>query len=757
MNQQQKSTDKVNIQAIASALPLWRQLRWSLLLYFVALAVIPLAIVITIVLNQAGQQAEAQISRQLESVAELKIDQIDQWLSDSDLALDFFLSIPVQNKLVAFVTAATLDQSERDQLNRLFSEMLARHHHDDEAHPENQEHTRFLELFVYNPKGDIVAASDPSRVGQIVANQPYFAASLTRDLVQSPFYELGQSELTMIITKPLWDDRSNQIVGVLAGRLDLNTLSKIMIGRAGLGETGETYLVSLENNYLVTSSRFESEGYTRTRAYHSEGIDRALRGENGSAIYTGYREPAATVIGVYRWLPNLKVGLLAEVEEAEALASFATVRNFSFGVAFAAILLAIGVGLYSAARISRPIVSLTQATNRIAGGDLTQQAKISEGNEIGLLAAAFNSMTDQLRELFGVLEDRNRRLEIAANLGEHLSAILNLEELLAATVNQVKDAFGYYHAHIYLLDEGRENLIVVEGTGAAGAEMKARRHSIPLNAPTSLVACAARTDEIVKVDNTRRAADWLVDPLSPDTQAEIAVPITLDGQVVGVLDVQSDQVAGLDEGDVNLLRLVADQVAVGIRNARQFAEAQAALAATHAAQEHYQQQAWEKVKSRSRLGRHHYARPDASKLDEVTLIAARRQALAQPRPAIITRNGEGLTAQAIVAPVNLAGKAIGNLQLHRTGTQPWTDQDLALIEAVLDQVAQTAENLRLFDETQERAGRERTIREISDKLRAAPTLDMLLETAARELGQRLSVRHTVLELGLDPEQNGRSE
>ena len=79
------------------------------------------------------------------------------------------------------------------------------------------------------------------------------------------------------------------------------------------------------------------------------------------------------------------------------------------------------------------------------------------------------------------------------------------------------------------------------------------------------------------------------------------------------------------------------------------------------------------------------------------------------------------------------------------------------MQAVTDQVGQTAENLRLFNETRERGRREQAIREVTDKLRAAPNLDMLLEIAAREIGQRLGVRHTVLELGTEAELSGNGQ
>jgi len=56
--------------------------------------------------------------------------------------------------------------------------------------------------------------------------------------------------------------------------------------------------MSLESHYLLTPSRFQ--GYESTKAYYSEGIDRALRGENGSGTYLNYRTPSRQVLGVYR-------------------------------------------------------------------------------------------------------------------------------------------------------------------------------------------------------------------------------------------------------------------------------------------------------------------------------------------------------------------------------------------------------------------------------------------------------------------------
>ena len=261
--------------------------------------------------------------------------------------------------------------------------------------------------------------------------------------MQPPYYGIGSKDLVMYITHPLIE--GGQTVGVLAGQLDTNTLGQIMTERTGLGEGGETYLVSAESNYLVTPSRFEEEGYSRTRAYYSEGINKALAGENGSGVYEGYRDPPMPVIGVYRWLPELQVAMLAEIDESEAMGPFIEARNFSILLAIVATLLAISVGLYTATRISRPITELTRLAGQVANGDLEQRVKVKQHNEIGLLAGAFNTMTDNLRKRISAeqeaREEANQLAEAERQASEKAAQLAKVEREAKEYLQQTVDTY----------------------------------------------------------------------------------------------------------------------------------------------------------------------------------------------------------------------------------------------------------------------------------------------------------------------------
>jgi PAS domain S-box-containing protein len=151
-------------------------------------------------------------------------------------------------------------------------------------------------------------------------------------------------------------------------------------------------------------------------------------------------------------------------------------------------------------------------------------------------------------------------------------------------VDLTKERFGLYHAHIYLLAEDRSSLNLVAGAGETGRAMVAEGWSIPLEQERSLVARAARRRQGVIVNDVRQEPDWLPNPLLPDTRAEMAVPIIVGDQVLGVLDVQSDVTNRFMDEDVRIQTTLAGQIGVALRNARLYEQIQTALQETQQSQ-----------------------------------------------------------------------------------------------------------------------------------------------------------------------------
>ncbi|MBN1937790.1 MAG: GAF domain-containing protein [Anaerolineae bacterium] len=179
------------------------------------------------------------------------------------------------------------------------------------------------------------------------------------------------------------------------------------------------------------------------------------------------------------------------------------------------------------------------------------------------------ALEQRLREMS---ERRHWQFEIMTEIAQNIAAAPAMEELFARVVTLVKERLNYYHTHLYLISQAGDMLDMVEGYGEPGRLLKERGHRLPMG--KGLVGEAARTSAPVRVDDVTKQANWIANPLLPDTRSELAVPIKIGSEVLGVLDVQSDRLRGFDDDDQALLLGLCGQIAVAIQNARILASVQ---------------------------------------------------------------------------------------------------------------------------------------------------------------------------------------
>ncbi len=279
------------------------------------------------------------------------------------------------------------------------------------------------------------------------------------------------------------------------------------------------------------------------------------------------------------------------------------------------------------------------------------------------------------------LEARTRDLALAAEIGQRLVAVRNLDQLLTEAVELIRARFGLYYTQVYLLDANGRALALRAGTGKVGAELLRRQHRLPMGFG-SLNGTAAYEKRPVIVADTTLSSTFRPNSLLPETRSEMSVPLLVGDRVVGVLDLQSSQRGALTADALPAFEALAGQLAIAIENAQLFAEAAESRAE---AEEHNRRTAhtgWDQflnaVDRSERLG-YSYDREAVVPLS---------QPLALP------------DEHSLAAPLVVAGEQIGQLQIQREAGQAWTEDDAELIFAVARQVAQQVENLRLLAEAQ---------------------------------------------------------
>ncbi len=525
-------------------------IRARLRILFVVLVLLP-ALAISIISGlQSFQGGKQQAIDQLESVATLKESEINRWLQALQLDLVVELDREAAQQRLSVLLQESPDPGE---FQAAYDAQLDRFRQSIEVQQ------TFEELFLMNAEGKAVLSTDADQRYKLHDKLSYFQRGLEGPYAQPPFYSPSLGKVSVIVARPVNNDQG-QPIGVLAGRASMTRLSEIMSERAGLGNTGETYLVGA-NAALLTELRSDQEiGYVR-----SSGAAKAINNRaNGSGLYSNYR--GRDIVGVYHWMPELQIALLAEQEQSEAFDSTFKALQSSAVVAAIAIMVALAAAMRESRNIANPLTHLVETTSQIAGGDLSARARITSRDEIGALAGSFNSMAERVSDLLkGLetrsreLEERTRELEASQRVTSAASERVSPDELLDLVVNLIRDQFNLYHAQVYIVDAEQQAAVLRESTGYAGRQLLQRGHKIPLDRPALVTRCITAGQPVL-VDDVSQAEDWLPNPLLPDTKSELVVPLIVGDKVIGVLDAQDRTPGRFTASTVALFQTMAGEI-----------------------------------------------------------------------------------------------------------------------------------------------------------------------------------------------------
>ncbi|MEM7031238.1 MAG: GAF domain-containing protein, partial [Chloroflexota bacterium] len=168
---------------------------------------------------------------------------------------------------------------------------------------------------------------------------------------------------------------------------------------------------------------------------------------------------------------------------------------------------------------------------------------------------------------------RAAQFEAIAEVGQATSAILDVDHLIAKTVEQITQTFGFYYAGLFLLDQKREWAVLQAGSGQAGKTMVKESHRLRCDENSMVGWCTYHGQARIALDVGEEPYRF-DNPHLPNTHSEIALPLITRGRVIGALDVQSREHNAFTQDDITTLQLMANQLANIIENVRLIEETQ---------------------------------------------------------------------------------------------------------------------------------------------------------------------------------------
>ena len=178
----------------------------------------------------------------------------------------------------------------------------------------------------------------------------------------------------------------------------------------------------------------------------------------------------------------------------------------------------------------------------------------------------------------GLLDEMQHSLketDALYRISQSLAGSLDPDQLMQDVVDLLYKDFGFYHVQIFLMDPARNALVAGHGSGERGKLLRQDGFCLPVG--TGIIGHVAAIGEPFTTNAVNQVLFYVPNPLLPDTQSEMAIPIKIEGQVLGVLDIQQTSLSTLTDRQMQLMVAVSDQLAVALQKANLYTELQSSL------------------------------------------------------------------------------------------------------------------------------------------------------------------------------------
>ncbi len=707
--------------------PIWLKL----LAGFLIAVILPLVLISYLLLNgirDAGRQnVEAYIaengSRQWEAINtafDVAQDELDNFVKDQENRVSMIDLLPLNTAVdVSPVGKAAFINQVQDQILNTA------------ANP-------FTKVELINGEGRLVLQALPGRSTTLAVSE---------DRSQSLAYQAGVNSSLLrreqdIVVYNEGDNVHIEVVNVIS----LTTSLSVSDTTGAIG-----YLVAsidvpriIYNNLIPTSDFFGATSYLvapNGTLITSEGSQR-LAISQAQQLFSGDTYLTTASGDILRYSVPIAGTPFRLVSEGSAdavsggILQYLTTRGFVLAVGLLGLITVLVISANYL--ITPPLKRIKDAIQAIAYGNYAMPLPdLNRGDEIGELAGAVADVRQRIAVLVGDLENRidarTRDITTTQEISHFAATQRDLQTLMNQVVDLIVQRFpNIYHAQIFLTDSDSHYAVLRASTGAPGRQLLQAGHRLAVGSMSVIGQVTQVGAEVVARDTTDSHVHKRNEFL-PDTLAELAIPLKLsDNRVIGALDVQSKESDSFSQDEIEILRMMADQITVAIENARLYQESLRNLEEIERNRRATTLQAWREYMKQERTR----TKESESGMRPANQVSPqlRQQAMTSGKSVVGTVTDRRTIP--IVVPIRLGDQVLGVVQWELP--QENFDQGrILLAEELTNRLALSLDNTRLFQESQRATDRERLVNEIAARLTNQTDIDQILQTAVREVGQAL--------------------
>lgn len=240
--------------------------------------------------------------------------------------------------------------------------------------------------------GTVLLSSNPSEEGTDLSKDRLFQHAMTTSALE---FQTVNGQRKAVVAAPIYGRDGPEPIGAVIATMDVAGFDEILLNRKGLGQTGEVYLVN-ENRTLISESRFIENAAFRTQVDTLAANECFDSGKEVFARYPDYR--GIPIIGSSYCARDLGFVLLAEIDEAEIFHPITELRDAILAAAIVITGVVVTISVYVSKTISKPIIQLKDAADRISKGDYSHKVESHSGDEVGQLAGQFDMMRKSVLE-----------------------------------------------------------------------------------------------------------------------------------------------------------------------------------------------------------------------------------------------------------------------------------------------------------------------------------------------------------------------